>query len=194
MRNRTDIIILAAGSSSRLGRPKQLLVKDGKTLLEHTLQTAFHSSARNIYVVTGALTEMIPHMELKPVTYVHNSAWEKGMSSSIACGVKAVMAAENPPLAIIILLCDQPYISASLIDSIIDTHRSTGKHIINCDYGKAYGPPVLFHHSLFEELTKAEGQDGAKDIVKKYKDRVGHVFFPEGIIDIDTEEDVVKYL
>ena len=191
----TDIIILAAGNSSRLGRAKQLLLKDGKSLMDHTIEVAEKSVCRNIYIITGAYKDLIhQNIHSKKVKVVHNPDWEKGMSSSIGCGIKAIFRESNHPETVIVLLCDQPYITTPLINSLVESYEVSGKKIVNCDYGSAFGPPVLFHQSLFEELTSLKESDGAKEIVKKYKSEVTHISFPKGIIDIDNEEDVVKYL
>jgi len=191
----TDIIILAAGNSSRLGRAKQLLLKDGKTLINHTIEAAEKSVCRHVYLVTGAYKDLIhQNISSDKVIVLYNQEWEKGMSSSIDCGIREILQQGNRPDAVIFLLCDQPFISASLINDLVETHKESGKKIVNCDYGQAFGPPVLFHQSLFEELTMLQMSDGAKEIVRKYKSELSHILFPEGIIDIDYEDDVVKYL
>ncbi len=191
----TDIIILAAGNSFRLGRAKQLLLKDGKTLINHTIEAAEKSVCRHVYLVTGAYKDLIhQNVSSAEVIVIYNQEWEKGLSSSINCGIREILQQVNQPDAVIFLLCDQPFVSASLINNLIETHKESGKKIVNCDYGRASGPPVLFHQSLFEELTMLQQSDGAKEIVRKYKSELTHIPFPEGIIDIDYEEDVVKYL
>lgn len=160
-----------------------------------TIDAAEKSVCRNLYMVTGAYGDLIhQNIHSNKVTIIHNPGWEKGLSSSIGCGIKAILQERNPPDTVILLLCDQPFISYSLINSLIELHKETGKKIVNCDYGSAFGPPVLFHSSLFEELTLLKENDGAKEIVKKHTTEVAHISFPEGIIDIDYEEDVVKYL
>ena len=191
----TDIIILAAGNSSRLGRPKQLLLKDAKTLLNHTIEAAEKSDVRNIYLIIGAYSDIIiESIQSEKVKIIHNQHWEQGMSSSIICGIKGIISGTNLPDAIILLLCDQPFLTKDIINALVNAHQTFGNKIVNCNYGSAIGPPVLFHQSLFEDLLGLTGSEGAKDIVKSKKELVLSISFPNGNIDIDNEDDIVKYL
>lgn len=188
-----SIILLAAGTSSRLGHPKQMLTFKGQTLLKHSLQVASTSAARSVIVVLGSNAEQ--HYKEIQGTKAHvviNQNWQKGMASSIRCGVRALMEINPSAHALILITCDQPYVTAELLDHLIAIHNATEKPIVTCIYADTFGPPTLFHHRLFEQLLKIDGDTGAKSIVKQYPEETEFVLFPDGDIDIDTETDYQK--
>lgn len=188
--NNTGIVILAAGSSSRLGKPKQLLEYDGQSLLQHVIDAAVSSEAATIVVVLGANSELISkQIDTSKVYLTENSEWEEGMASSVRNGLSALQGISPTTDAVIFMVCDQPYVSASLINDLIETQKETGKAIVTCNYGEAIGPPALFYKSLFHELMQLKGDAGAKKIIQQHSDEVATVLFEKGKIDIDTRED-----
>ncbi|HEY0896974.1 MAG TPA: nucleotidyltransferase family protein [Sphingobacteriaceae bacterium] len=191
----TGILVLAAGRSSRLGRPKQLLVLDEQTLLKHTLQEARRSAARHIAVVLGAYSAAISGETVGDKTQVViNSRWEEGIASSVRCGL-SVLVQENPSMeGVILMVCDQPFVSAGLIDRLITKHQQTGKRIVASAYDGTCGPPVFFHRSFFPELMELNGDTGGKGLILGHLSETVSVDFPEGSIDIDTEADYQKVL
>lgn len=184
------VIILAAGASTRLGSPKQLLAYKNENLLQHTIDVVEASSVDHITLVLGAHADLIfPHISIGRCHMVRNENWAEGLSSSIRYGL-AFAISQNPSLdAVIFILCDQPYLTSEIIDAIILKHRANAKPIINCNYGEGYGPPTLFSSALFPLLLKLHGSEGAKSIVKQYANEVDFIDFPGGGIDIDTLED-----
>lgn len=189
--NKTGIIILAAGNSSRLGRPKQLLPYRGKTLLAHTATEALNAALHPVIVVTGAYhAEVSDSLRGQPVDIMYNPAWETGMASGIVTGVTGMLSLRADADAMIIAVCDQPFISAALLSALVSAHAASGKGIIACGYADTAGTPVLFSSRYFEELLKLSGSEGAKKLLKRYPADVGTIPFPEGEVDIDTEEDV----
>lgn len=182
----TAAIILAAGASSRLGQPKQNLLHNGQTLLQHAVDCAQQSKCGQIVVVLGANTDQI-----KPIdgtTTLYNNHWQEGMASSIRLAITEVNKYASLENAII-LLCDQPFISPGLLDNLIDKHGETGMPIVACTYGDTTGPPALFHHSLFSKLLLLQGHEGAKKILLTHADDTATVLFEKGSIDIDTIDD-----
>jgi molybdenum cofactor cytidylyltransferase len=95
------------------------------------------------------------------------------------------------PLAkgLILMVCDQPYVSAALLNDLLATHYNTGKPIVTSGYAGTVGPPTLFHRSIFPELLQLQGDAGARSVLNKHRDEVEIVSFPQGRQDIDTEED-----
>lgn len=184
------VILLAAGNSTRLGRPKQMLLYGGLTLLQHSIQVAMESDAYPTIVVLGAngdaLKKEIDGME---VHAVENREWQEGMASSIRCGIDAFTQFNRNAEGMILMVCDQPFVTASLLNELITAHRKTGKPIVACGYDNTFGPPVFFHQSLFEELLQLKGDVGARGIVRQHSDDVEVIPFPEGAYDIDTEAD-----
>ncbi|HZT41860.1 MAG TPA: nucleotidyltransferase family protein [Chthonomonadaceae bacterium] len=183
-------IILAAGASERMGQPKQLLPYGGHSLLRHTVETALASCCRPVIVVLGAHAEAIkPEVEDAGVTVVINEAWKEGMSASIRAGLSAVQPRRQATDGALFLLCDQPLVTASLLDRLVTAFRVTGQPIAACDYDGVPGVPALFARSLFPELEALHGAEGAKQVLRRHRSRIACLPFPEGRFDIDTPQD-----
>ncbi len=181
---------MAAGSSSRLGRPKQLLPYNGKSLLEHSVDTANDSDASPVIVILGANAAMLEkEIEEKKIHIAENKEWKEGLASSVRCGINKLMHIAPDADAAIIMVCDQPFVSSSLLNELIATQKSTGKTIVTSQYETAIGPPALFHKSIFPELLQLKGDAGARKIIEQRRNEVATVLFTKGTIDIDTEED-----
>ena len=188
--NNTGIVILAAGSSTRLGKPKQLLPYNDKNLLQQTVNAAVYSNANSVFVVLGASADLISKEIVKMNAHIiENKEWEEGMASSIRVGLNTLQKISPLAEAIIFMVCDQPYVSSSLLNDLIHTQRETGKPIVTCNYGEAIGPPALFHKFLFNELMQLKGDAGARKIIQQHSDEVATILFTKGKIDIDTNED-----
>lgn len=184
------IIILAAGASSRLGRPKQLLPYKGKTLLQHAVHTAAVATAKPIIVVLGAVAETVQEeIAEKKVYVVKNSGWQEGMASSIRCGINELAKISPAAEGVILMVCDQPFVSVSILNSLLAAHRKTGKPVVACGYAETFGPPVFFHRSFFKELLQLKGDIGARAVVGQHADAVEVIPFAEGTFDVDTERD-----
>jgi molybdenum cofactor cytidylyltransferase len=189
----TGVIILAAGESSRLGRPKQLLEFQNQTLIEKITGTALTAGLKTV-VVLGAKWEKIkPVIENLPVETVLNKNWKKGISYSIATGLEKLLEINRNLSAVIILLVDQPFISPETIFKLIKTQKETGKKIVAAEYEDTVGVPALFDQGVFGELLNLNETGGAKSIIKKYLPKdVAKISVPEARFDIDTEEDYRK--
>ena len=187
----TGIIILAAGSSSRLGKPKQNLVYKGQTLLQRAIEAAAASVCRPVIVVLGANEEMVkPTIESDNINIIHNPDWQEGMASSIRSGINALQKIEPNADSVILMLCDQPFVDAALPNQLVE--KKSDKGIVASGYNDTIGAPVLFDLAYFDELRSLKGQEGAKKLLLKYPDDVVTVPFPLGGIDIDTAEDYEK--
>lgn len=184
------VVILAAGSSSRLGRPKQLAAFAGHSLLRHTVGVALESGTGPVVVVLGARAEEIGK-ELAGTTVcpVVNSGWSEGMAASIRCGVHHLQQQAPEAEALVLMVCDQPFVSAALLQTLVAAHKATGKPIVTCSYAGTFGPPTLFHRTVFPELLQLTGDVGARAVLKQHADEVATIPFPEGRLDIDTEND-----
>lgn len=189
--NKTAVIVLAAGASTRLGRAKQNLLFQDKTLLERICNTAITCNCKPVVLVLGANTKITAP---EGVTTVVNEQWQEGMASSIRCGVQYLLTMAPAIEAVIITVCDQPYISHELLQDMMLQHKQTNLPVIASVYENSIGTPVLFHHSLFTELLALHGDKGAKQLVNKHKQQTGLVNFPLGNIDVDTEEDYVRLI
>lgn len=191
----TGIIILAAGSSSRLGKPKQLLSFQHKLLIEHVTDEAIKAKLHPLIVVTGAFADQVAStLDHKAVTIAYNKDWQEGMGSGIAAGVFQALLINKTLQNLIISVCDQPFVSADLFLQLIKMKNETGKKILACAYNKVTGTPVLFDRAYFPHLQELTGTEGARGLVKKHGNDVAVVAFPLGSIDIDTEADYQSLL
>ncbi|MEA5461891.1 nucleotidyltransferase family protein [Arcicella sp. LKC2W] len=188
---RFSILILAAGSSSRLGQPKQLVEFQGETLIRRITRTAL-SISDDVLIVLGANADLV-EQNLCPfsaqINTIFNPNWQQGMGTSISLGTKQL--APNTDV-IIILLCDQPFVNTEKIQEMLQMFASFQPPIIACQYKNQLGVPMLFDKMVFPELLNLQGDKGAKAFLHKYTDKIGIVDFQEGNFDIDTLEDLNK--
>ena len=193
--NKIGIIILAAGESSRLGRPKQLLPFGGKTLLAHIADQALEAALEPVIVVTGAYAAAVgDSLRDRPVAIVHNPRWEEGIASGIVAGLKELLSMQPHSRGVIVAVCDQPHLSATLLGELTEQFAVSGKSLVASVYLNTLGTPVLFGSRYFGALLHLSGAEGAKKLLKAYPDDVATVSFPGGEMDIDTEEDVNRFL
>jgi molybdenum cofactor cytidylyltransferase len=187
------VVLLAAGESSRLGTPKQLLVYSGVTLLQHSIEVAQSSHADSVIVVLGANADAI-NDELNHATanVVINPEWKEGMASSIRFGLQTLVKLNPEVEAVVFMVADQPFVTADLINDLMELNKKEQRCIVASEYGTTFGTPVLFTRRFFPELLELTGDVGAKSLVRKYMNEAAFVPFPKGDIDIDTLEDYLK--
>jgi len=182
------IVILAAGGSARMGVPKQSLQFEGSTLLMRAVDTAISSVCRPIVVVLGAgAAEFEKALHGKPVEVVVNPNWSAGMGTSIRAGVSAIRSGAID--AAIFFLCDQPLIPASMLNHMVSMHFSKAAPITAAFYANAFGTPVIFAASLFDELLALEDQQGGKTVLARHQNQVTGIHMPEAEVDVDTMDD-----
>ena len=186
-------VILAAGASTRMGRPKQLLQFGGKAMLRRAASVALKAGCRPVVVVTGAnATASRKALRGLDVQEAENQQWESGISSSVRVGIEAVITASPQIAAVVLMLCDQPFVTREIIAQLVAAHRETGRSIVASGYGGSYGVPALFGKAHFAELTTLKGAAGAKQVIQKHLPKVHLLPFPEGEIDIDTPDDLAR--
>lgn len=190
---RIAAVILAAGGSTRLGRPKQLLPYGGEVLVSRIARLTESCGCSPIVVVTGAsASEVEAALQSLPLAQtVFNPDWETGMGSSASVGVSAALQSEIPFDAVLLLVCDQPLVSETLLRDICETYRRTGKSVVASEYDAIYGVPCLFDRSVLPELVALRGASGAKSVIERYR-KAGDAIsvpFPEGTLDVDTPAD-----
>jgi len=193
--NHCGILILAAGQSNRLGRPKQLLMYQGLSLVERVAETAIASGCNPIMVVLGSSAEDIsPQLNKLGIPVLVNEHWQEGMASSIREGVKAIIGLDDHIDGIVILVCDQPHMEVNHIKALLQLQSEKDLPAAACSYGGILGTPALFHQSLFKKLNELKGDVGAKKILSSLSEEIAVVEFEEGIFDIDTETDYERLL
>ncbi|NAS13225.1 nucleotidyltransferase family protein [Poritiphilus flavus] len=184
------IIILAAGSSKRMGRPKQLLPWKDTNLLGHAIDNARKSEVKQVYVVLGANAETIKgSVRDEEVQLTVNPNWAKGMGSSISRGMAKALKSETKWDAVLIMLSDQPMISADYLDKLIHTFKEKNSGIIATKYPKGMGVPAVFSQKYFPHLLKLEADKGAKSIILQNSQDTFALDSGDLHLDIDTPED-----
>lgn len=188
------IVILAAGQSSRLGRPKQLIEINGKTNIRRIIEEAKSIVIpQNVFVVLGSnYEEIYDHIKEEDIYVIYNKEWNLGISSSIKVAIREILIHKPEINQIIIAVCDQPFTDSAIFKKLMDEYIKTQKPIIASAYASINGTPVLFDKSMFEHLITLEGDTGAGKIIKKNNHLLACVDFPKGVFDIDTEEDLEK--
>lgn len=195
MKSNYSIILLAAGSSSRMGKPKQLLSIHEETLIEHTLKKAIALKPHSIITVLGANVEKIQAVLDETKTHiVYNKNWKQGMGTSVAVGIQALQHIHPDAQAVLILVGDQPYLSTLILEKIIILFEQSDKTIVSAHYGKTFGVPVLFDKKWWSNLMELTGDKGAKKLMMNHANEMAFVDFPKGIFDLDTPEDYERWL
>jgi molybdenum cofactor cytidylyltransferase len=181
------IVLLAAGASTRMGRPKQSLVIDGETLLHRSARIA--AACGPTVVVLGANAERLRSaVDGLNVFVVLNPEWARGIATSIRCGLTELEIRFPALEGVVILLCDQPSVDETLIQTLI-SHRNKAS-IVACAYADTLGVPALFTRSLFTELHFLTGDQGAKRVIAAHRSQVEIVPFAAGAFDLDTAADI----
>ncbi len=193
--SKIGLILLAAGASRRLGRPKQLLDFEGTTLIRRSAEAAKNSRCDAIVVVLGSNSESFEsELEGLDLDIVYNQFRIDGMGSSIRTGMNRLLETEPDLAAIVIMVCDQPFVSSEIIDKLISKFLDEKKPIVASKYAEIFGVPALFERDLFRDLMDLRGTKGAKTLITKYRGLAAFVDFPKGNVDIDTAEDYSKLL
>ncbi len=183
-----SIIVLAAGGSSRMGTPKQLLSIGQTTFIEQVLEKARALQPDTLICVLGANAEKIEPYIPSEVELVHHSQWKRGLGSSIGAGIR-YLEGQSGAQAIVILLADQPSIDPADLQKMVDLHASHPDKIIASYYEGSPGVPAIFPKEYWQELQQLDGDRGAKAILLKNSDRVILHHHSTNVRDIDTQED-----
>ena len=189
---RIAVVILAAGESKRLGRPKQLVAWEGKTLLRRAAEAASASSCAHVFCVLGTkLEECRAELAGTRAEPIVNADFARGIGTSIRAGVAACEAAGCD--AMLVTLCDQPNVTSATLDRLVAAYGARqGARGAASRHGESTGVPALFDRALFPELHALGDDEGAKRILMRAADHIAVVDAPEAAVDIDTEEDVAR--
>ena len=182
-------MILAAGNSSRLGQPKQLLQFKGRTLIENIVETAT-SISKEVFVILGSyhtqIAPTIPHAA--NVSYFKE--WNKGMGSTISYGIQQILNKDRYTKEVLILLCDQLHVTQQMLTELIHFHQESDHFITTCGYGQSFGVPAIFNRKIFLDLLNLNGDQGAKKVIQKHFKNTQVISYPEAQVDIDTPQDL----
>ena len=188
----TAALILAAGASSRLGRPKQLEPWGDRNLLEHVVANTADFGVDEMWVVLGSDAEKIlEESDLGEAGVVENPEWEEGIASSIRAGLDALTRLSKCDSALIVI-GDQPTVTGELVAELLESHRRAGLPVTIPKYRYSWGNPVVVSRALWPRLMSLEGDEGAARLWQAHPEWVNEVWNP-GLPprDVDTESDVV---
>jgi molybdenum cofactor cytidylyltransferase len=181
-------VVLAAGSSSRMGRNKLLLELAGETVVRRAVRAAVDARLDPVVVVLGHEAELVRAglvgLACRSIVNPHHA---DGVRTSLQLGVAEVAA---PARALVAILADMPFVTRSMIETVVDRYRVTGAPLVVSRYGEVDAPPILYDRALFAELLAMDGQRCAKQVVRRHLGEASIVSWPEQALrDIDVAED-----
>ena len=182
-------VVLAAGKSTRMGEPKQLLPLNGKPLLEHTLANLRNVKLNEIVVVVGCGADSVrKRVDLHDIKVVENKDYEQGMGNSLGVGLSAVAEATD---GVLVVLADQPFVHSETYTQLIDQYRQSDAQVVIPTYRGFRGNPVLLDRSVFPEVMALNGDVGCRAIFGNHSEGITKVAVDDiGILlDIDTKDD-----
>ena len=187
-------IILAAGESRRLGRPKQLLTCQGETLLNRAIRMAVEAGATPVLAVLGAHFDTVcVSIQSKTAIPVHNDRWRQGMGASIEAGMRALHVCAPEVTGVVLMGCDQPRLTADHLRAQLAAFESQDSPIIVASsYAGITGVPAVFPRDTFADLRELRGEKGARSVIERAPCPVVSIEFEGGEVDIDLPEDLVK--
>jgi molybdenum cofactor cytidylyltransferase len=182
------IVVLAAGASSRLGQPKQLVKLGGRPALHIVVSNAVAVAGQSVTVVLGAhaqdLTRLLAH---SPASVIVNRHWEEGMASSLRYGLAAL---PSTAAAVLIMLGDQVAVTPDDLKRLVNAWRGHDTVIAASVYQGRFGVPAIFPQWCFTELRELRGDRGARVILERHAHRLAHVQMSNAAIDLDTPQDL----
>ena len=182
------LVLLAAGGSTRMGSPKQLLSSQGRPLVRHAAETAIASGCDPVFVVVGSHAEEIrAALEGLDIVIVENTDWEQGVGTSIRAGISGaeIMGSEGAILA----LADQPLVTAEILQRLVAEHEETGRPIIASEYADTVGVPAFFTREFFPKLKALLPTEGCKAVILANLEQSIRISCPEAETDLDTPGD-----
>lgn len=186
-------VVLAGGASRRFGGSKLLHAWRGRTILEASLEAALRCGLGEVVVVTGAYgPELETLLRHHPVRLVPNPAWEEGMSTSLKAGLRSLES--SPPSAVMIFLGDQPLLPAHVPAALANGFRATGAPIVAPAVQGQRRSPVLFDWGLLPELLELTGDEGGRQVVRRYAGQMEQIEYTDQawFQDIDTRDDLLE--
>lgn len=187
-------VILAAGESSRLGEPKQLLPFRKTALINHIISSVCGAHIFPVFVVTGAFHDKVKAAITSDVRICFNENWKQGMGMSISVGLTCALEVDPAITAVMLFVCDQPSITSDHINAMTAKYEAGNRGLLVSSYSDTIGTPGIVGRHYFNHLLSLQGQDGAKKIFMQFRDDLETFPFPGGSTDIDTQEDYLNLM
>jgi len=189
MGTKVAAIVLAAGGSTRMGRPKQLLPVGGQPMVRHVTEVVCATGLAQVVTVVGAHAEaVVQALAGLPVDVVVNEAWAEGLSTSVRAGLGAL----RPEIqAVLMILADQPALTPDLLQALAARYQTTWAPLVVPFYRGQRGNPLLFDRTLFPELLAVKGDQGGRALIARHERELERVDVddPAVIMDVDTRRD-----
>jgi molybdenum cofactor cytidylyltransferase len=182
-------VVLAAGGSTRMGEPKQLLLLGEKPMVRRTTEAVCAAGLDQVVVVIGAQANAVQQaLAGLPVEFAVNQDWAKGMSTSLRAGLCMLRPAIQ---AVLVVLADQPEVSPGLLRTLVERYEATGAAIVVPFYQGQRGNPVLFDRSIFPELLAVQGDRGGRELLARHREKLERVDTDDAavVLDVDTRQD-----
>jgi molybdenum cofactor cytidylyltransferase len=181
-------VVLAAGTSSRMGRNKLFLRLGGTSVLRRAVGAAREAGLDPVLVVLGHESERaLAELEGLPCTPVHNEDYVRGMNTSVRAGITAVPAEAS---GAVVMLADMPFVTAAMVRSVVERYRAGDSPLVVSLYGEVLAPPILYGRPLFPELRALEGEACGKRVVKAHRaEAIEMVWPPSALADLDVPDD-----
>jgi molybdenum cofactor cytidylyltransferase len=182
-------VVLAAGTSTRMGQNKLFMELEGETLVRRAVARAAAAGFDPLIVVVGHEAERVQRaLDGLPYRPVLNPDYERGVNSSLRAGIRAV--SESPARAAVVMLADMPFVTAAMIETLVEKYRRGSAPLVISDYAGVNAPPMLYDRSLFDELSIPEGHGCGKQVVKRHRLEAESASWPaEALTDLDAPED-----
>jgi molybdenum cofactor cytidylyltransferase len=182
-------VVLAAGTSSRMGQNKLFMQVEGEPLVRRVVGRAARAGFDPLIVVVGHQADLVRQaLDGIPYRPIVNPDYERGVNSSLRAGIQA--ASVTPARAAVVVLADMPFVTTAMMETLVDSYRSGDAPLVISDYGGVNAPPMLYDRSLFGELAVSEGQGCGKHVVKRHRHEAASVSWPEeALTDLDAPED-----
>ncbi len=184
-------VLLAAGTSSRMGRNKLFLRLGGTSVLRRAVATAREAGLDPVLVVLGHESDRaLAELEGLSCTPVLNQEYASGMNTSVRAGISAVPADAT---GAVLMLADMPFVTAGMLRSLVDRYRAGEEPLVVSTYGEVLAPPILYGRPLFGELRALDGDGCGKRVVKAHRAEAIEVEWPpSALTDLDVPDDLER--
>jgi len=182
-------VLLAAGTSSRMGRNKLFLPLNGTSVLRRAVATALEAGLDPVLVVLGHESERaLAELDGIPCTPLVNRRYARGMNTSVSAGIAAV---PGDATGAVVMLADMPFVSAAMVRAVVERFRKGDAPLVVSTYGDVLAPPILYGRPLFDELRALDGDGCGKRVVKAHRAEAVELQWPPAALsDLDVPEDV----